>query len=129
MGVAEPSAERVLEHAQARDETELLVDQRHALIHRTAGALTRAGQVDAEDFDFAAPGSNEAFEAAEQRALAGAARPDDGDALAGRDAEGFQREDGTLPTVGNFDVFELNHADAPVIGRLCQPARFGRYLL
>jgi hypothetical protein len=122
VGVAEPSAERVLQNAQALHEAKLLVDERHALVRRAASSLACARQVDAEDFDLAGAWLDESLEAAEKRALARAARPNDGDTFARLDTQCFEREQGSSAPVGNFDMPDLDQADVPGDYGLEEPA-------
>ena len=87
---AEPAGEDVVDDAEAGHELVLLVDHADEAGQLATG-LERIERA-AVDPDRAAVGADHTGQQVQQRGLAGAARPDDGDGLAGGDLEAERRE-------------------------------------
>ena len=105
---AEPAVEHVLEHGRAFDQVELLEHEADAP-PVIAPARCGASRLDAEHADVALARAHEAVHQPEQRRLAGAARADDGDALAAVDAElGDRKQETRLRRVTNGDAVEAD---------------------
>ena len=81
-----------------------------AILYLAAQTAVRGSEVHPEHFHLAAPRLHVALERTQQRALARAARPDDGHAFAARDLQRFEREHRPVFSVSDFDVFEADHA-------------------
>ena len=100
-----------MEHREIGDEVELLMD--HANEARKAGSGPHAGDVDSMKQDAAGGGLQQSAHDSQDRGLAGAARPQDGDGLALPDGKGkvLHRD---LPAVAHGHAVQRQGRDGAV---------------